>query len=132
MNLITQRMLIRAVAAKWRKQYEPFKNYAPLFSARMGLSHDLTKRQIAEKLDAIDGETATADDVANIIGSRSWTRLECHECNRDVDAVVEVGEAPDYESRTAQLCRECAEKAASIWLNAQADRPAKARERLDS
>ena len=117
MNLITQRMLIRAVAKRWRKQYEPFKYDAPLFSERNGLSRDLTKRQIAEKLDALDPETATADDVANIIGNRSWTRLECHECGREVDAVVEVGEKPDYESATAKLCKDCAEKAASIWLN---------------
>jgi hypothetical protein len=123
MNLITQRMLIRNVAKRWRKQYEPFKDHAPLFSARMGLSRDLTKQQIAEKLDALDGETATADDVANIIGSGSWTRMVCHECGRGVNAVVEVGEAPGYESATANLCRECAEKAAAIWLNARSQPP---------
>lgn len=33
--------------------------------------------------------------------------LTCHECERDVEEVVEVGEEPDYESHTARLCGQC-------------------------
>ena len=114
MKLITQRMLIKAVAARWRKQYEPFTNESPLFAERMGLRSLMTKKEIAERLDILNGETASVDDVANIIGNCSWTRLTCNECDREVDAVIEVGQEPDYESATARLCHDCAIRAAAV------------------
>jgi hypothetical protein len=53
------------------------------------------------------------DAVDRIIGNKSWTAVpKCHECGtEDHDAVVEVGEEPDYESNTACLCLACAQKA---------------------
>jgi hypothetical protein len=120
MKLTTQRDLIRAVAARWRQQYEPFQNDdRPLFSVRNGCRQPIPKKAIIEMLDALDKETATPADVAGIIGNASWTRLTCDECEKDTDAVLTVGEKPDYESHTASLCRSCVERAASIsWINA--------------
>lgn len=114
MKLITQRQLIQMVAARWRQQYEPFKNETPSFSVRKGLAEQRTKRQIAEELDALNGDTATPAEVVAIIGNNSWTRLECDECKNDeVDAVLRVGAKPDYESSPARLCKQCVEKAAA-------------------
>lgn len=113
MKLTTQRELIRTVAANWRRAYGP--DFSDLhFSRHVDKSrHPLTKKQIMERLDALDGETATAEEVNAIIGNKLWTRLVCDECGReDADAVLVVGEEPDYDSCTASLCRSCVQQAA--------------------
>lgn len=107
MIFTTQRNLIRVIAARWRNQYAPFTHDAPLFSERNGYRTGLTKKAISEKLDALDPETASVEDVANIIGNDSWTRLTCDQCGKDTDAVLNVGQEPDIESHTASLCKEC-------------------------
>lgn len=112
MKLITQRQLIQKVAARWREQYEPFKDESPLFSVRQGLQVARSKKQISEELDALDGDTATAEQVNEIIGNKSWTRQTCDECRNEVDAVLQVGQEPDYESSTAHLCKNCVADAA--------------------
>jgi hypothetical protein len=87
---ISARVLIRGVAAAWRRQYP----------------RDFER--IHERLCAIDVETATAADVEAIIGNRSWTIVpRCHGCGLGAELVVEVGEEPDYESSTATLCESC-------------------------
>lgn len=89
-QLLTIRSQIRIVAQRWRHQYP----------------HE--KLDIAAALEALDVETATPDDVAAIIGNRSWTDLRCDECGQhERDAVVQLGETPDYESNTASVCAPC-------------------------
>jgi hypothetical protein len=113
MKITTQRDMIRAVATRWRKQYEPFADDRPIWRGELK-SPPRNKRQIADLLDVLDGESATPDDVFNIIGNSSWTRLSCNECGKETDAVLIVGEPQDYESRTASLCFECVKKAADL------------------
>lgn len=97
MELITERTQVRNVAKLWRRQYPN------------------SKQDIAEKLDALDVETATAEDVAAIIGNDSWCKpSKCNECGETVPVAVMVGEEPDYESATATLCFSCVEKALSL------------------
>ena len=106
MKLITQRDLIRDVSAAWDDQYKHW------FA-------DAENMAISERLAALDLEVATAGDVAEIIGNTSWTRLKCHECgNEDINAVIQVGQEPDYESCTAGLCFDCVAKAADMAHNA--------------
>lgn len=107
MKIRTQRQLIQAVAKRWRQQYQPFKPDAILHGGK-------TKQEIADALDKLDGDTATAEDVNAIIGNDSWTDLKCDECKEYVTATIEVGDEPDYESHTAELCLNCAEKAAAL------------------
>jgi len=114
MQLITRRELIRNVAAKWREQYEPFKDDGLLFGEWNGVRIKKTKAQVADELDALDKEKATAEDVAAIIGNASWTRLTCDECGKECETVLRVGQPPDYESRTACLCIRCVKDAASL------------------
>ena len=98
MEVITERVRIREVAARWRAQYPK------------------SRENKWEKLKALDIETATADEVEAIIGNRSWTRLEeCSDCKAtDLPLVVQVGNAPDYESNTAWLCIGCIKKALAL------------------
>lgn len=99
MKLITRRDRILVVAKAWKQQYprpEP------------------DKRRTQECLDALDLSTVHGDVVDEVIGNGSWTRLECNECGEDVQAVVEVGQPPDYESSTAQICGPCLKKASKL------------------
>jgi len=100
-KLITERTQVRDVAARWRAQYPG--------------SRTDDKDAIAEKLDALDVDTATAEDVAAIIGNDSWCGPStCNECGAVVTVAVMVGEEPYYESATATLCFACVEKALSL------------------
>ncbi len=112
MIIRTQRQLIQAVAKRWREQYQPFSDKDPM-----------DKRGIADKLDALDGNAASAEDVNAIIGNQSWTRLACDECKEDTTLTVQVGDEPDYESHTAELCLECAEKAAALIRGMRVELP---------
>lgn len=115
MKLMTTRSMIQGVAQAWRFQYERFKCGAD-------------KMEIADKLDALDKDTATSEDVARIIGNDSWTKLRCDECARYVEAVVQVGEEPEIESHTACLCRECFDNANALWPNPSGQLPADRKE----
>jgi len=97
-KLLTSRDEIRGIAKTWREKYYPFK-----------YDHS---RQIYEKLCALNVDTATAKDVDDIIDGYGWTTFRCDECNASkLTEVVQVGQEPDYESATANLCRECLTKA---------------------
>jgi len=88
--------MIRGVAERWRNQYWNTKNKKFI--------------DIRTHLETLNVETATPADVAAIIGNDSWMKLRCDECAQDVAWVVEIGEAPDYESRTVTFCRSCFNK----------------------
>jgi len=45
----------------------------------------------------------------------TWTNVPtCDECGQSKDAVVRVGEEPDYESSTAFVCRDCLSEALGL------------------
>ena len=104
-NRIKSRDFLAAHAAdRWRAQYEG--KCAYLFSGEpWGVKH--------RALVAL-GPKPDPDDVDRIIGNKSWTRNTCDECNADADT-VQVGQAPDYESRTADLCEACLRRALSAF-----------------
>lgn len=105
MKLITQRVLIQEVAARWYNQYYPFSRHSP------------NKEEKYIQLRQLDGDTATADEVKKIIGNTSWTRVpKCDECGAEPPAVVRIGEPPDYESSTATICLKCLVKAAKLCI----------------
>lgn len=99
-SLITERDMIRSVAERWRGQY------AGDLRGRFG--------KTARQLDALDVEHASADDVATIIGNRSWTEVACDGCGDKATTAVQVGAEPDYESSTAVLCPTCLRKAVAL------------------
>lgn len=105
MRTITERDLIRGVADAWFAQHAGCKRADQVATGN--------------KLRAMDKETASAEQVAEIIGNRSWTDLQCHECGaHGVKAVVEVGVSDDYDGATARLCFACIRKAAALAHNA--------------
>lgn len=99
MKVITQRDCILEVCDRWRSQY-----------SYKGVGQD--KLDTLKKLEALDLTTCSAEDVNRTIGNNSWTDLNCNECKAKTDWVLVVGEEPDYESRTASLCRACVQLAA--------------------
>jgi hypothetical protein len=104
MNIITTREMILAVADRWENTYGPGHPY-----------HTRERMDQLRRLRELDAMTATPEDVGEII-SRSWIDLKCDECGKVVDAVIQVGEPPDWESATARLCAACVEKAAFLML----------------
>lgn len=107
----TTRSLIRGVAKAWRKQYPK--------------GCDADKETIWRKLQLLDGESASAEIVAAIIGNPSWTTLTCDGCGENVGALAVVGQEEDYESATARLCQPCllaASDAITRALKAEASR----------
>ena len=97
MELMRDQDQIRSVAARWKAQYYR--------AGKWGTTSTGDSRDVYEALRALP-DTATRADVAAIIGNTSWIGETCNECGSD-DAIVRVGEEPDYESRTAYLCRRC-------------------------
>ena len=109
MNVITIRDVIRGVAGRWKKQY---------FTRQGGEWRETisgNSRVTYQRLCALDTETCTAGDVAEVIGNTSWTNLICDECKSErLEWVLCVGEAPDYESNTAYLCARCLQQASIL------------------
>jgi len=121
MKLITQRDQIRTIAERWKGQYcrrafSPAANKVIDFWSRVYIC-DSTE-EVYKKLAALDVETATPADIDAIIGNDFWGKLgyHCNECDAEPpDAILQVGEEPDYESRTAFLCRDCAAKVGNAF-----------------
>jgi len=121
MKLITQRDRIRNVAERWKEQYcrrafSPAANKAVNHWSPTSAHADTG--EIYNKLAALDGETATPAEIAAIIGNDSWCVLgyRCTECDTfPTDAILHVGEEPDYDSATVYLCRDCAAKVANAF-----------------
>lgn len=78
---------------------------------------DNRNRMVGKELRALDPETATAEQVDEIIGNRSWTRLKCNECDKEVEGLVCIGEEPDYDSQTAFVCFACLREAFDMVKN---------------
>lgn len=100
MKLITQRSLIKNIVKSWASAY-PEKEWP-------------YKQDTLYNLKKLDLNKATGKDIANIIGNDSWTIMRCNECNKDVKHVVQLGQEPDYESATAQICFSCLNKAVKL------------------
>jgi hypothetical protein len=55
------------------------------------------------------------DEIDALIGNTSWTNLsDCSECGSRSDPIIEVGQEPDYASRTAYLCIPCLERLVTL------------------
>lgn len=92
MKVTTKQYLIANIADSWKKQYYN------------RINDTIYKRLLSEK-------PTTTKQVEDIIGNSSWTTNRCHECGQDSNAIVEIGQEPDYDSSTAQICESCLRKA---------------------
>ena len=60
------------------------------------------------------GENPLSDDVDRVLGRKGFTWNQCGECKEYVDCIVSIGEEPDWETRTAYVCRSCLVKAIEL------------------
>lgn len=98
MRVLNERAQIKDVAGRWLFAYGRDGTYG----------NDKRRRRIGEELMALDKKIATAVDIAKIIGNDSWvTKAHCDECGNETWDILEIGEPPHYESRTAYLCGNC-------------------------
>ncbi len=99
-ELYTERLMIQNVVARWHQTY-----------SRLGKDYMLSGGRLAtdieNELRSLDLDTATAEEVAEIIDSTSWTNLRCHQCRKLVKAIVRVGQPLEHDSSTADLCEDC-------------------------
>lgn len=107
MKIITERDRIRNVAERWAQVYE--KGY---------YANDPVKQGILQSLRMLNPETCSAADVNKVIGNKSWTTMRCNECKEDTTWIIQLGETPDCESATANICRACFDKAITL-VNSQ-------------
>jgi hypothetical protein len=102
MRSITLREVIKGVPARFSEQYG-----RQMDEIAAHASPPSTYRDLISRLNALDTETATPEDIAAIIGNPSWAQLECDECGRDREHLVRVGDEPDYDARWQDLCADC-------------------------
>jgi hypothetical protein len=101
MELITKKTILANLVERYKNQYpKNVQFFDGTFSA------DLLKK--------LEDEKELTEQKANAILNDSWTRNKCHECQQDVDAVVQIGDEPDYESHTANICLPCLLKAVDL------------------
>ncbi len=55
---------------------------------------------------------ATEDDITEMIGNYSWTRLVCDQCRRDVAEVVDFDFEIGYQA--VRLCGDCLDQARGL------------------
>lgn len=96
MKLITRKVLADKASGRWLKTY--FRKGEWVYG--------FDKEVIYCNLKAL-GDNPTPEDVDRVIGNSSWTSIKCDECGKYVEEVIQVGEEPDYESCTANICKPC-------------------------
>lgn len=101
MTLVTNRQHIQKQFDHWLGRTWPYANL----------------QAIADRLRSLDPEHCTGDEVAAITGGDNsrWSKPPCDECGTEKDALVQVGQEPDYESSTASICKDCLIKALSLF-----------------
>lgn len=106
MRLITRKDKAKNAAQQWLNTY----------NGRGGWKYSTNGDKEAIYVALVElGPNPDPDDVDRAIGNKSWTECHCDECRTQADEVVEVGEAPDYESATACLCLSCVRYARSFF-----------------
>jgi hypothetical protein len=104
--ITTQRDMIRNIAKRWRTQYSPMEKWD---NRPTTFGHPAT---IAEKLDQLDGDTATPADVEAITGNDSWTRLTCNQCGKNCLSVFTFYTLELAETQSFDVCAQCLSAAA--------------------
>ena len=98
MELLDERNQVKTAIQNWLARYGMDSTYIA----------DTRGRKVGAELSALDPGTATADQIAEIIGNHSWAHpAACDECGKETWQIVRVGEEPDYESSTAEVCGDC-------------------------
>lgn len=103
MKVINERSQLQDVVEIYERNVRSPKD--PLIAENLRLLRQLPK------------DTCTVEDVISLTGENFRKRLgpfRCDECGGMVDIVVELGEEPDYESSTANICFPCLRNAIAL------------------
>ena len=91
--LLTKQHLANIADYRWKEQYYRDDSWS---------YYGEDKVETYEKLVNL-GKNKNPEDVDKIIGNSSWTRLICHNCNKDVDAVFAFG----IGHNSLHICEDC-------------------------
>lgn len=109
MKIITRESTAAEAAERWKGQYSRGGQWGTVY---IGEPRDT--REIYEALVAL-GPSPDPDAVNELIGNTSWASPpQCDECNKAAECIVQLGEEPDYESSTANICPDCLSKAIAL------------------
>lgn len=102
MRLITQQTLANGVIKKWAEQYP-----------KSGTNYGRDKQKVLKDLKDL-GSNPSPYAISKVIGNPSWTDTNCDECSTRLVPVIRLGDEPDYDSSTANICRGCLVKALEL------------------
>ncbi len=100
MRIITKRGILSSLAERIREEYQ-------LANGEWYQSN--WSKLLYEALCNLPAD-ATEGDFSEIMGSDSWTRIECSECQQSADKVVDFG----YGDLAIMLCVDCLDKAKKL------------------
>jgi len=92
MEIVNKQTKVDTIRKRWEDQYPP--------------GRDPDKWEHVNKR-LIEDPPQTCEEIDELIGNKSWTRIRCYQCDEEKDVVVRVGEEPDYESSTSWICKDC-------------------------
>lgn len=98
---ITRSSICRHVADRWHKQYRQLYEQSP------------GKLDILDRLRALNG-TGTPEQINSIIGNNSWTKNYCHECGKDSEILIHLGDAPREDTTWIHVCPDCLKAALAM------------------
>ena len=107
MRIVTKREKIRSVRGLWNSQYSSYTRGHILYGGRC-------VGEIEDALARLDLDVCADTDIDAAIGTKGWGSLVCDECHADTDALVRIGDEPDYDMRWQDLCAACVGKAAQM------------------
>jgi len=94
MKWLTKRARIEGILEAWEGQF--------------GSSPEKPSwRRVHDHLKQWDLSQVSEEDIIDLIGNESWTRLRCSECNSDVETALQVGSESDATRPCAFICPTC-------------------------
>lgn len=100
MDLLTRHSMAQIASQRWDQQYN-----RSVDSHKIAIGARLRNLSLPVDPDVVD----------LIVGNTSWTSIGiCHECRKEPDALIQIGETQDYDSSTANVCLDCIRRAAEM------------------
>lgn len=122
MKKVTQREKIKNIRIFWNNMYGPFprvKSNSVIDDWFFKKEHKGADKVVRSKVDIwnelqkLDLDTATPEDVENIVGEGNLVRIFCNECGEEVQEAIQF----DADVMNVDLCQKCLLKAANdlVW-----------------
>jgi hypothetical protein len=95
----------RLVAERWRRAYH--RDDGRWLANRLSNASDIYNNLIAL------GTDPTPDDIALVIGNKSWTHLSCEACPGEFLELAQL--RPESDCHTFRLCRGCLTRGLAVY-----------------